>query len=585
MISRERFAPLSARDGIGHATQWSRWIAGAAAFVLCPPLLVAGMIALAAGARAQVLEQVTSEQSAVIQRFSEPRAPGTINIAVPDLQRRIPPENAKGMRFTLRALRVDGAVAVPLAQLEPIWKDAIGRTISLADLYEMAAKVERAYTAAGYFSMAVVPVQDYRSGHVTIALYESYVSKVVIKSDRPGLEARLAPYINRITAMRPIRIKEAERILLLMSDLAGLKIDGVFKKPDTPSGGGDLTLDISFTRLTGAVILDNMGTAQMGPVQLAATATLNDVFGLFESTEFAGMTIPNTPREVLFGQVTQDIPIGFDGLHAGYRLGYISSHPGADLAPLNVEVSATFGNLFVSYPFLRTIEHSLFGRMELNFKNNEVDIGPELNALDDNRWLAASLRYLAEFEGGSATVLASVAQGLDDLGARAGGWAFPSRSGVPDDYRFVRLDLDVRKEVLAELNARLRMAAQYAFDPLPSVVRLNVGGDPFGRAFDSSTAAGDSGIAATFELSRALPWSAPGISGLQVFAFVDYAALWSQEVGVDYTDARLGSAGAGLRATLGDGLNAQLLIAVPWEDTAILSTTGTRVFVQMAKAF
>ncbi|MFH1556095.1 MAG: ShlB/FhaC/HecB family hemolysin secretion/activation protein [Pseudomonadota bacterium] len=192
-----------------------------------------------------------------------------------------------------------------------------------------------------------------------------------------------------------------------------------------------------------------------------------------------------------------------------------------------------------------------------------------------NRWLAASLRYLAEFEGGSATVLASVAQGLDDPGARADRWAFPSRSGVPDDYRFVRLDLDVREEVLPELNARLRMAAQYAFDPLPSVVRPNVGGDPFGRAFDNSMAVGDSGVAATFELSRALPWSAPGISGLQAFVFVDYAALWSQEVGVDYADARLGAASAGLRAKLGDALNAQLLIAIPWEDSAAFSTTGS----------
>jgi hemolysin activation/secretion protein len=200
--------------------------------------------------------------------------------------------------------------------------------------------------------------------------------------------------------MHPTRIKEAERILLLMSNLAGLNINGVFTKPDTPTSGGDLALEISFTRASSAVISDNMGSNRLGPLQLAATANFNDVFWIFETTGFISLTVPTSPETLLFTQVTQDIPIGTDGVHVGYRLSYLSFRPSAALRPLDVEVAATSGTLFLIYPFLRTIEQSLFGRAEFNFRNNDLDIGREARARDYERWLAASSRYIAGLEGG-----------------------------------------------------------------------------------------------------------------------------------------------------------------------------------------
>lgn len=548
------------------------------------------LIALSSGflpsnAFAQAIDQVVSDQTAVIQRYSAPRAPGTINIAVPELRRRVPLEKAAQVRFTLRSLTVAGAVTVPMAQLSPAWSDKIGATISVADLYRIAEGIEAAYTSAGYFSMAVVADQDFSAGHIVITLYESYVRQVVIKSDLPGLEKRLAPYIDRIVAMRPIRIKEAERVLLLMSDLAGLKIDGIFTKPQTPSAGGELMLTVTFTRSSRVAILDNTGTSRMGPMQLAGSATVNDVFGLFDSTEFVGLTIPDTPRQLLFIQETQDIPIGHDGLHVGYRLGHISSRPGDDLKPLDVKVAATFGNLYLNYPFLRTIDHSVFGRVELNFKNNEVDFGPVLRARDSDRWVAASLRYLTAYQGGSATVSATFGQGLDVIGASSGLDAFISRQGVRSDYRFLRVDADIGKEIVTDITARLRIAAQYAPDALPSAVQLNIGGDPFGLAFDTSAASGDSAMAANLEISRNFVSPVARVSDTQLFAFVDYGAIWNHNLSVAYVHETLGSAGIGVRGLVAEAVNAQLLVAVPWEDRLNLADKGTRIFVKLIAPF
>lgn len=69
----------------------------------------------------------------------------------------------------------------------------------------------------------------------------------------PRIRQRLAPSINRLTAMRPIPIKEAERILPLMSDLGGLQIEGTLLRPEVPTGGGGLRLSVEFDRSSAGV--------------------------------------------------------------------------------------------------------------------------------------------------------------------------------------------------------------------------------------------------------------------------------------------------------------------------------------------
>jgi hypothetical protein len=46
------------------------------------------------------------------------------------------------------------------------------------------------------------------------------------------------------------------------------------------------------------------------------------------------------------------------------------------------------------------------------------------------------------------------------LGVSNGSDVLAWRSGVPDDYRFARADLDVDTQVMPETTVRLRMASQ-----------------------------------------------------------------------------------------------------------------------------
>src|SRR5689334_22363726 len=209
------------------------------------------------------IDSVISDQDQIIRRYSAPRKPGTIDLSVTDARKKAPPADARKIKFTLRSVTVRGAVAVANETLRAAWAGDLNKRISLSELYAVAERIDAIYRREGYFSWAVVPEQDFSSGHVVIVLYESYVRRVTINSTIPGIERRLRPYIDRIVAMRPIRIKEAERVLLLMSDLAGLSIEGIFTRPDTPSAGGDLKLNISFKRAGATAIFDNLGSDEV----------------------------------------------------------------------------------------------------------------------------------------------------------------------------------------------------------------------------------------------------------------------------------------------------------------------------------
>lgn len=535
---------------------------------------------------ADQIDSVISDQTQIIRRYSAPRKPGTVDLSVSDASKKTPPAAARKIKFTLRSVTVRGAVTVANETLREAWAGDLNKRISLAELYAIAERIDAIYQREGYFSWAVVPEQDFSSGHVVIVLYESYVRRVTINSTIPDIEQRLKPYIDRIVAMRPIRIKEAERVLLLMSDLAGLTIDGLFIRPDTPSAGGDLKLDIGFKRLNATAIFDNLGSDEVGPYQLTGTGTLNDALRLFEATSIAAVTIPASPKELEFILGSQDVPLGYDGLHVGYSIGHVSSEPGGDLKSLDLDIESTFGAVYANYPFLRTIEHSIFGRLELNFKDNTLDASGERVTEEDLRWLAASLNYTGELDKGAITLTGTFGQGLDGLGASDRSDPRAPREGVPDDYRYFRADLDLRKEIAPQTTARLRVEAQYAPTALPSAVQLVLGGDPYGLAFDGSAASGDSGIAGALELGRniTLPEDV-FVSNLNVFAFIDYGAIWNHDEGVDYTEAELGSTGIGARAGFGEHLNARAIVAVPFEDSAELTDTGTRFLFQIICAY
>ncbi|MGV0909637.1 ShlB/FhaC/HecB family hemolysin secretion/activation protein [Martelella sp. FOR1707] len=550
------------------ASSWWGFLACGALTTLC---LFAGTDT-ALAQTAERIEQTVAGQTTILERFTPPQRIGTVDIKVQDQRKRTPEKDAAAIRFTLNALTVEGAVTLPGTAFSDLWQGMTGKVITLADLYRIAAEIDARYLNAGYLAMTVVPVQDFSSGKITLRVYESYVETLEVNSAIPGIRERLAPYIDRIIAMRPIRIKEAERILLLMSDLGGLDIEGTLIRPETPQGGGTLRLDIGFDRASGGVGLDNLGTDEVGPLELSGNVTVNDMLGLFDTASLVGVTVPNTPQEMIFLQASQDIPIGFNGLSAGYDLSYITQKPGGDLKADDIHIESVIGTARLDYPFIRTIDQSLFGRLEVNLRNDRVDVMGARAAREQTRWAAMSLTYDRQNGDTAFLTTAEFGQGLGQE------TALPE---VPEDYRFARLNFDIAHALGADTAIRLRSAGQYAATPLPAAAQFSLGGDPYGWAFDGGTLSGASGAAAALELSHDFETGWSALPGLTWTTFADYGVVWNEAASADYARDALGSVGMGVSGMLAEKMSFQLIAAVPWYSPDNGEDEGLRVFFRL----
>ncbi len=100
--------------------------------------------------------------------------------------------------FVLRHVAIAGAVAIPHDRLVSAYQPYLGKTVSQADLANMASAVSDIYRDAGFhLSRAIVPVQDIQEGRLRLEVIEGSITEVAIKGDgadqfgiRPMLDAR-----------------------------------------------------------------------------------------------------------------------------------------------------------------------------------------------------------------------------------------------------------------------------------------------------------------------------------------------------------------------------------------------------------
>lgn len=519
------------------------------------------------------VDRILSEQTVILQRYEPPPQVGSVAIGVQDERDKIDLDRAKNIRFRLNSVHIDGARTLPLPALTPIWQGKIGTEITLADLYRMADAVDAAYLAAGYFSKTVVPVQDFSDGQIRLQVFEGYVDRIEINSNIPGIENRLSPYLQRILDMHPIRVTAAERELLLMSDLAGLSIEGTFVRPEGASGGGVLRLEIAQHRSAGMIGLDNLGSDAVGPLQMASMVTLNDVLRRFETTNLTGVITPQHPDRMTLLQMMQSYPISSNGLSAGYSVVYLRQHPDGGAGAPDIDVTSAIGTAFMSYPFLRTLNRSLWGQAELTVRNDDVDVFGSAAARSRIRWATNSLQYSQSFGTSEINLEGALNLGTNsdiDLGA------------VPDDFLFVTAELDYTQAFSEATTMTLLARGQYSGRPLPGAVQFGIGGETYGRAFDSGTISGDKGAAASARVSHEVDIGLAFLPTLSTSAFVDYGAAWSDDVpGRMY----LGSYGVGLGGTLDERLNFQVIGALPWTRSNTVDDKGGKLIFQLAMPF
>lgn len=517
---------------------------------------------------AQPTSQPAYDPTQFNQRFSgkqvERSAAGQPRLSMPKLARPAMPSADPTPLFVLRHISIVGATAIPRDQLAPAYQLYVGRRVSQADLVAIAAGISDIYRAAGFhLSRAIVPPQDIHNGTIRIQVIEGSITAVDLKGEGAqefGVRQMLSP----VLAEQPSRLATLERRLLLVNGRPGVRVeDTTLEEIGNASGHFRLTVFVKTWRVYTSFGIDNLGATAVGPWQSYATAAYNSLGRPGDTLAVNLSTTPNDPRELAFGRLSYDTPIGNDGVKVGASALYSSVWPG-DWRHAYADNTMTEGlQVRASIVPLQSQRASLTVTTAFDLSNvSESDVfGPVYSDRIRTFSLTSDSRLQDNF-GGTNYLTATWRQGLNILGASPDGDDFVSHWGASPSFTVINAWFTRYQTLTDAWSLKISGAGQIASGPLYLSQQFYLGGAAFGRGYGAAETSGDNGMAGTLELRFDQKLNSIYMTGYQLYSFVDSGVAWNS--GFNYTDGiSLVSVGGGVRFFLINNTQADLSVAIP----------------------
>jgi hemolysin activation/secretion protein len=512
---------------------------------------------------------------------SDQRRRGNQDIPVP----RVPRAEAsrdKTPLFQLKSVSVEGAITIESSVITASYAAYIGKTVSKADLAAMADAVSDTYRAAGYhLSRAIVPPQDVRDGHIRLRVIEGSITDVTLKgngAERFGIGALLAP----VAEERPSRRATLERQLLLVNDRPGVRIlDTALEEIGAASGHFRLIVTVETWGVYAAQGVDTFGSPTVGPWEALSTTAFNSYGVAGDSLLLNLSTVPDQVRELQFGELSYDAPVGSSGVRLGGSALYSDVWPGDERRLLDTHTLIETYELRGSFVPLETRRSTLWLTASSSFSDVSEHDAFGFDYRDHLRYLSLTADYkLQDDFAGWNYVTLTLRQGLDILGASQKRDTISSREGALPDFSLIDLSF-TRLQTLSDVwSVKLAASGQWASGPLLLSQQFYLGDAAYGPGYYN----GDNGFFGLAELryDQTLPY--PSVKGYQIYGFIDRGTVWSYDSnGVTLS---LSSVGAGVRFFLLEQVQAGLGFAVPLHlETTANNVRDVRVLFSLTNSF
>lgn len=567
-------------------------------------LILAALMGASTAAYAQVPTAQTGSASPGRVQEQTPRPDFSDRAVMPAVevdrpQAQAAPAGSENIKFTLNNLRLDGVTAYKESDLRSVYAGSVGQTISLADLYGIAAALTNKYRNDGYIlTQVIVPPQTIEGGNVRLQVVEGYLYSVNVALEE-GAPAEteaamnlIRGYASRIPAGYALNIADLERYLLFINDLPGVSARGVLAPNAANVGAADLNILVQRDPFEAVVGIDNYGTKYLGAIQFSGATALNSMLGNNERLTAQAVLAPDPgqPMELAYFAAGYSQPIGTRGLRLDFDASYTATEPGYTLDEFDVKGNARFLGIELNYPVIRSRNTNLYTMFSFDMRDVDTRNNIEDTRTDNIRALRTGMRLekLDRVFGAGLNVLdLELAHGLDVLGASSKN--DPNKSRPDGDPRFTKLNLEVQRlqRLANQWNLLLAARGQLSNGPLLSSEEFGVGGMGYGRGYDPSEIIGDEGIAGKVEVQ----WNLPGEFGItnshQLYGFYDAGRVWND----DPTNAKdkantATSAGVGVRAKIGSSTNIDMTVAVPLDRSVqTMKDQDPRFFMSVSKNF
>ncbi|HEV2333833.1 MAG TPA: ShlB/FhaC/HecB family hemolysin secretion/activation protein [Gammaproteobacteria bacterium] len=468
-----------------------------------------------------------------------------------------------GPAVTVQGFDIEGNSAIPASELQAQIAGYVGKSLTLAELYDAADVLTRYYRGKGYgLAYVSLPAQTLKGGTVKLLVVEGRVGKIAIQGND---HTRSAVFEKRATGLMSGDVytdAAAERAVLLMNDLPGVQARAVLS-PGADYGSSDVLFNVEETRMSGDASVDDYGRSVIGRWRINAEANINSLTGSGDQLN-AGITHSDGDR-LNFGKLAYALPVGPAGgtLTTSYnRAEYHGIFTAAGAVGPGLPFSGSTENAVMSwqYPSTRSSSRSFYWNMGLNWDNSRSH-EPGLNSLTTNiLLLQIGTFYTRQFEDQSSLNMSWTlwtngkhydhGAGLNNVSRERGRTELDTSYQLPfagDWYWVDQLNLS------------------YSANTLTDADKFNLGGPGSVLGYQSAEERGDSGYFVSTEMERQFSWGPywPLVWGV----FLDNGKVWDKAGTVGLTgDSSRGISSGGLDLQLlpsADGLNARLQWAYP----------------------
>lgn len=543
-------------------------------------------------------------------------APALLPAAVQAQAAAAPAEEAP--RFDVFEFVVEGNTVLPVPAIEQAITPFLGPRRTMADVESARAALEKVYQGAGYLSVFVdIPEQRLGpDGVVTLQVLEGRIERLSVSGSRYFSQGYIRSKVAEFAEGRVPNFNEAQRQLALVNRSEERRVQPVLRPGRVP---GTVQVDLQVSDelpLEGSIELNNQHPADTKPWRLAGSVRYDNLFQRDHSLAINLQTAPQQPSQSQVGVLNYAIPL--DSGHSVSAYAVYSDSAVQTLGGITALGNGITLGLRYAIPFFAgQSAHSVtFGVDYKDLKQQLVTAGAGDPATSTPlRYLPVQVAYNGSWaEAGSQGQLA-----LTFIGAarrilqrevpdcpRADGSFGPAdqfacnHRGADGGFGLLRGDLKLTEPLWGGHQLTLRLAGQFAPQPLVSGEQFAAGGADSVRGYLESSANGDLALLGSVQwrsprfgawfgdaaASRADAAAGPWWGDLSAIAFLDAARVTTLEpaAGQDSRVPLLGS-GVGLRLEGRGRVNAGIDLAWPQKATANQASGPLRVHARLSLRF
>ena len=260
----------------------------------------------------------------------------------------------QGPSVVVKAIEIVGNRVIATPVLLALVSGDIGKSLTLAQLQQLAERITLYYRQHGYFvARAYIPAQEVTQDTIKIRVVEGGYGVFHLSNTSLVRDSVVQGMLDDIKSDNIVSTDTLERAMLIINDTPGVKVTQADVAPGTQVGTSDFTVRTEATpRVDGYIAVDNYGSTYTGKNRLSFDVNINSPLGLGDQLSLSGLASNN--GNLLDGRIDYSIPLASNGLRGDVALSKTHYELGDSYAHLEAMGFAKTASMGLTYPLRRT---------------------------------------------------------------------------------------------------------------------------------------------------------------------------------------------------------------------------------------